>query len=30
MAVAQNATRATRKVKHFEDLRIPVVNPWQA
>jgi predicted nucleic acid-binding protein len=29
IAVAQNATLATRNVKHFEDLRIPVVNPWQ-
>jgi predicted nucleic acid-binding protein len=29
IAVAQNATLATRNVKHFDDLRVPVVNPWQ-
>jgi toxin FitB len=29
IAVAQNATLATRNIKHFDDLRVPVVNPWQ-
>jgi toxin FitB len=30
IALAQNATLATRNVRHFDDLRVPVVNPWQA
>ncbi|BCU06037.1 type II toxin-antitoxin system VapC family toxin [Allochromatium tepidum] len=25
---ARNATLATRNTRHFEDLRTPVVNPW--
>jgi predicted nucleic acid-binding protein len=29
-ALARRATLATRNVRHFEDLKIPVVNPWQA
>jgi len=28
-AITRLATLATRNVKHFDDLRIPVVNPWQ-
>jgi len=28
IALAQNATLATRNVRHFDDLRVPVVNPW--
>jgi predicted nucleic acid-binding protein len=30
IALAQNATLATRNVRHFDDLRVPVVNPWHA
>lgn len=30
IAVARRATLATRNVRHFEDLEIPVVNPWSA
>jgi len=30
IAIAHHATVATRNVKHFDDLPIPVVNPWQA
>ncbi len=30
IALAQRATLATRNVRHFEDLSIPVVNPWKA
>jgi predicted nucleic acid-binding protein len=29
IAVAHGATLATRNTKHFEDLPMPVVNPWQ-
>jgi toxin FitB len=29
IALAQRATLATRNVRHFDDLRVPVVNPWQ-
>jgi predicted nucleic acid-binding protein len=29
IALASNATLATRNVRHFDDLRVPVVNPWQ-
>jgi hypothetical protein len=28
IAVAQRATLATRNVRHFDDLSVPVVNPW--
>jgi len=28
IALARRATLATRNVKHFADLAIPVVNPW--
>ena len=28
IALAQNATLATRNVRHFDDLRVPVVDPW--
>lgn len=30
IAIARGATLATRNAKHFEDLPIPVVNPWAA
>lgn len=30
MAQARRATIATRNVRHFEDLDVPVVNPWEA
>lgn len=30
IAVARHATLATRNVKHFQGLRIPVVDPWKA
>jgi toxin FitB len=30
IALAQRATLATRNVRHFDDLRVPVVNPWDA
>jgi toxin FitB len=30
IVVARRATLATRNVRHFEDLDIPVVNPWTA
>jgi toxin FitB len=30
IALAHNATLATRNVRHFEDLRVPVVDPWTA
>jgi predicted nucleic acid-binding protein len=29
IALAQRATLATRNGKHFDDLSVPVVNPWQ-
>jgi predicted nucleic acid-binding protein len=29
IALAQRATLATRNVKHFGDLTVPVVDPWQ-
>jgi predicted nucleic acid-binding protein len=29
IALAQRATLATRNVRHFDDLRVPVVNPWE-
>jgi predicted nucleic acid-binding protein len=28
IAVASHATLATRNVRHFEDIAVPVVNPW--
>jgi toxin FitB len=30
IALAQHATLATRNVRHFDDLRVPVVDPWSA
>jgi predicted nucleic acid-binding protein len=30
IALAQRATLATRNVRHFDDLTVPVVNPWHA
>jgi predicted nucleic acid-binding protein len=30
IALAQNATLATRNIRHFDDLRVPVVDPWRA
>jgi toxin FitB len=30
IALAQRATLATRNVRHFDDLTVPVVDPWQA
>jgi predicted nucleic acid-binding protein len=30
IAIARRATLATRNVRHFDDLDIPVVNPWTA
>jgi predicted nucleic acid-binding protein len=29
IALAQRATLATRNVRHFDDLSVPVVDPWQ-
>ena len=29
IALAQRATLATRNERHFDDLSVPVVNPWQ-
>lgn len=29
VALARRATIATRNVRHFADLAVPVVNPWQ-
>jgi toxin FitB len=28
IALAQRATLATRNIRHFDDLSVPVVNPW--
>ena len=28
IAIAQSATLATRNFRHFDDLPIPVINPW--
>jgi predicted nucleic acid-binding protein len=28
IALSQNATIATRNARHFDDLRVPVVDPW--
>lgn len=30
IALARRATLATRNVRHFEELSVPVVNPWSA
>ena len=30
IAVARRATLATRNARHFRDLKVPVINPWQA
>src|SRR3974377_793753 len=30
IALAQHATLATRNVRHFDDLALPVIDPWQA
>ena len=30
IALARRATLATRNVKHFQDLNIPLVDPWKA
>jgi predicted nucleic acid-binding protein len=30
IALATRATIATRKVAHFADLSVPVINPWEA
>ncbi|HEY3241992.1 MAG TPA: hypothetical protein VGM03_01455 [Phycisphaerae bacterium] len=29
IALARNATLATRNVRHFRDLKIPVIDPWK-
>ena len=29
IAMAQRATLATRNVRHFDDIGVPVVDPWQ-
>ena len=29
IALARHATLATRNVRHFQDLKVPVVDPWQ-
>lgn len=29
IALARRATLATRNVKHFSDLKVPVVDPWE-
>ena len=30
IALARPASIATRNARHFEDLRVPVVNPWKS
>ncbi len=30
IALARRATLATRNVRHFRDLKVPVIDPWQA
>lgn len=30
IALARRATLATRNVRHFRDLKVPVVDPWEA
>lgn len=29
IALARRATLATRNIRHFDDLSVPVVNPWE-
>ena len=29
IALARHATLATRNIRHFEDLSVPVINPWE-
>jgi predicted nucleic acid-binding protein len=29
IALARRATLATRNVKHFRDLKVPVIDPWE-
>jgi toxin FitB len=29
IALARRATLATRNVRHFQDLNVPVINPWE-
>jgi hypothetical protein len=30
IALAQRAPLATRNVRHFDDLSVPVIDPWHA
>jgi predicted nucleic acid-binding protein len=30
IALARNGTLATRNTRHFEDLSVPVINPWHS
>jgi predicted nucleic acid-binding protein len=30
IALTRRATLATRNLRHFRDLKVPVVDPWQA
>jgi predicted nucleic acid-binding protein len=30
IALARRATLATRNLRHFRDLKVPVVDPWEA
>ena len=30
VALAHHATLATRNIRHFDDLSVPVVNPWES
>ena len=30
IALARRATLATRNIRHFQDLNIPIVDPWKA
>ncbi len=30
IALARRATLATRNVRHFQDLKVPVVDPWKS
>ena len=30
IALARRATLATRNVRHFDDLTVPVINPWES
>jgi predicted nucleic acid-binding protein len=29
IAITQRATLATRNVRHFDDVDVPIVNPWK-